>query len=293
MGDPETCRVVRFADTGWSDIAVTNALTARVLSGLGYKPQFAMLSLQVAYVAMKNSDVDVFLGSWIPSQKRMMEPLLKGELIERLSPNLENARYSLAVMDYTYEAGLKKFGDVVKFKWELGSKIYGVEAGNEGNELIWSMIDSDAFGLRDFHLVESSEHAMLAEVDRMQRKKKHVVFLAWEPHPMNTKYSIRYLDGAVEGPAAAFGESTVYTSVRAGYSKDCPNVARLLRNIRFSIPMENEIMRMVIDDGMTPTVAAETWLKKNATVLEDWLIEVVSFNKQPGLHAVKRSIGLE
>jgi len=36
--DPESCRAVRFADIGWTDITSTTALASTVFEGLGYQP---------------------------------------------------------------------------------------------------------------------------------------------------------------------------------------------------------------------------------------------------------------
>ena len=81
------------------------------------------------------------------------------------------------------------FCDIAKFKDELDGKIYGIEPGNDGNRLIQGMIDNNTFDLKDFEVVESSEQGMLAQVKRSERKKDAVVFLGWEPHPMNANSS--------------------------------------------------------------------------------------------------------
>ena len=36
---------------------------------------------------------------------------------------------------------------------------------------------------------------MLAQVERALRDKKPIVFLGWEPHPMNTMFQMNYLTG--------------------------------------------------------------------------------------------------
>ncbi len=36
--EPASCKPVRFADVGWSDIAATTGMASVVLEGLGYKP---------------------------------------------------------------------------------------------------------------------------------------------------------------------------------------------------------------------------------------------------------------
>jgi hypothetical protein len=64
---------------------------------------------------------------------------------------------------------------------------------------------------------------MLAEVERAMRDHAPIVFLAWDPHPMNMRFDLRYLAGgdAVFGPDS--GGAAVYTNTRAGYSRQCPN----------------------------------------------------------------------
>jgi glycine betaine/proline transport system substrate-binding protein len=43
---------------------------------------------------------------------------------------------------------------------------------------------------------------------------------------------------------------------------------------------------------MDAAPAAEQWLKKNPTVLDKWLAGVTTIDGQPGLDAVKKSLGL-
>ena len=43
--DPAQCRLVRFADVGWTDITVTTAVTRQVLNDLGYRTQVKRLSV--------------------------------------------------------------------------------------------------------------------------------------------------------------------------------------------------------------------------------------------------------
>ena len=54
------------------------------------------------------------------------------------------------------------------------------------------MIDSDAFGLKDFSLVESSEAGMVSQVSRAVRRNQWIVYLV-APHPMNSNVEMEYL----------------------------------------------------------------------------------------------------
>ena len=176
--------------------------------------------------------------------------------VETVRANLEGAKYTLAVPKYLSDEGLKDFADIAKFKDQLDGKIYGIEPGNDGNRLIQKMIDEGKFGLTGFEVVESSEQGMLAEVQRASRGNKPIVFLGWEPHPMNTNFELTYLTGGDEVFGPNFGGATVYTNVRKGYLQECPNVGKLLQNLAFTLPMESEVMGGILDDGKEPEEAA-------------------------------------
>jgi glycine betaine/proline transport system substrate-binding protein len=290
--DPASCKKVRFSDVGWTDITATTALTSRVLAGLGYQPSAEVLSVPVTYTSMKNKDIDVFLGNWMPTMDSIRKPYLDDKSVDVVGVNLEGAKYTLAVPAYTYDAGLKSFADVAKFRDKLAGKIYGIEPGNDGNKLILDMIDKDTMGMKGFNLVESSEQGMLAQVQRAVNAKQDIVFLGWEPHPMNTKFEMKYLSGGDDVFGPNYGGATVFTNTRAGYTGECPNLGTLLKNLVFELKMENEVMGSILFDGVDAGPAAEQWLKKNPTVLDKWLAGVTTIDGQPGLDAVKKSLGL-
>ncbi len=290
--EPEACRSVRFSDVGWTDITSTTALASVVLEALGYEPEATVLSVPVTFKSLENGDIDVFLGNWMPSMAADIEPYLQRGTVEQVAVNLEGAKYTLGVPTYLAEQGLRDFADIAKFADALDRKIYGIEPGNDGNRLILEMIAQNAFGLGEFELVESSEQGMLAQVARAYRRKEPIVFLAWEPHPMNANFDITYLSGGDDWFGPNYGGATVYTVVRKGYLEECPNAGRLIKQLRFTLAMENEIMKAILDEGEDPEAAARAWLKANPEVLEGWLEGVTTFDGEPGLAAVRAALGL-
>lgn len=292
VADPASCKVVRFSDVGWSDITATTATTSAVLQGLGYEPKTQILSVPVTYVSLKNKDIDVFLGNWMPTMEGDIKAYREEGSVETVGVNLNGAKYTLAVPQYAHAAGLKDFADIAKFRKDLGGKIYGIEPGNDGNRLIQDMIDKNTFGLKDFELVESSEQGMLAQVARAVKRKEFVVFLGWEPHPMNANFDMAYLSGGDNIFGPNFGGATVYTNVRKGYTQSCPNLGKFLKNLQFTLAMENEIMSAILDDGEDADKAATAWLKKHPFVLEGWLSDVETLDGKNGLVAVKKHLGL-
>ena len=290
--DPTECETVRFSDVGWTDITATTAATSVVLEGLGYEPEAQLLSVPVTYVSLENGDIDIFLGNWMPTMEADVRPYLDNGSVETVRANLEGAKYTLAVPTYLAEIGLTDFAHIVEFIAELESEIYGIEPGNDGNRLIQDMIDNDMFGLGDFEIVESSEQGMLSQVSRASRSEDAIVFLAWEPHPMNANHDLTYLTGGDDVFGPDFGGATVYTNVRAGYTSECPNVGQLLENLVFTLAMENEIMGAILNDGEDPQDAATAWLQANPDVLGAWLDGVTTFDGQPGLAAVRSHLGV-
>ncbi|MDW6022237.1 choline ABC transporter substrate-binding protein [Mesorhizobium sp. BAC0120] len=290
--EPETCKAVHFADVGWTDIAATTGTASVILEALGYTPDVQVLSVPVTYTSLKNKDIDVFLGNWMPTMEGDRKPYVDDKSVEVLGANLEGAKYTLAVPSYTYDEGLKSFQDIAKFKDKLDGKIYGIEAGNDGNRLILDMISKNKFDLGSFELVESSEAGMLAAVQKAVPGKQDVVFLGWEPHPMNTKIDMKYLEGGDDVFGPNYGGATVYTNVRAGYATECPNVGKFLKNLVFSLKMENEIMGDILDNSAEPKAAATAWLKKNPDALTPWLAGVTTFDGGDASAAVKSALGL-
>jgi glycine betaine/proline transport system substrate-binding protein len=290
--DLESCRTVRFSDVGWTDITSTTAATSVVLQGLGYEPEVEILSVPVTYASLKNQDIDVFLGNWMPTMEADVRPYLEDGTVENVGVNLEGAKYTLAVPSYLADQGLKDFADIAKFRDQLDGEIYGIEPGNDGNRLILKMIEDNAFGLEGFELVESSEQGMLAQVARATRDEAPIVFLGWAPHPMNANFDLTYLSGGDDVFGPNYGGATVYTNVRADYPEACPNVGQLLKNLTFTLELENQIMGAILDDGEEPEAAATAWLKEHPDVLDAWLDGVTTIEGEPGLPAVKERLGV-
>ncbi len=286
-----SCQKVRFADVGWSDIAATTGLASVVLKAMGYQPSVTVASVPITFAGIKSRQIDAFLGYWNPSMTPMMDPFVKAGQIQVFErPNLTGAKYTLAVPEYLFDAGLKSFKDIARFEKELGGRILGIEPGNDGNALIAGMIKQNQHGLQKFKLVESSEAGMLAEVQRAARAKKPVVFLGWEPHPMNVQVKMKYLEGGDEVFGPNYGEAKVYTAVSVGYEARCPNVATFLRNLQFTTVMENEVMLDILNKAR-PEKAARTWLAKHPEVLGPWLKGVKTLKGEDAAPVVAKALG--
>ncbi len=284
------CETVRFADVGWTDITATTAVTTELLKGMGYKTKTDLLSVPVTYSSMANGDIDIFLGNWMPTMEGDIAKYREAKTVETVRANLEGAKYTLAVPKYVYDAGVKSFADLAKHADKFRDRIYGIEPGNDGNRLIQSMIDSDAFGLKDFNLVESSEAGMVSQVSRAARRNQWIVYLGWAPHPMNSNIEMEYLSGGDDYFGPNYGGANVYTNVRANYLSECQNVGQLLKNLEFSLEMENQLMEAILNQNVQPSKAAQQWIKANPKQVEAWLSGVTTLSGEDANAAVQSYI---
>ena len=288
--EPDACHTVTLSDVGWTDITATTALTSTVLQALGYTTETKLLSVPVTYTALSTGDVDVFLGNWMPTQEADVAPYRDAGTVDVVRTNLTGAKYTLATNKAGADLGISDFGNIKDHKDALESKIYGIEPGNDGNRLLLEMVAKDQFGLGTFEVVESSEQGMLAQVTRADGAGKPVVFLGWEPHPMNTQHELTYLTGGDEIFGPDFGGARVDTNTRKGYVAECPNVGKLLQNLTFTLPMESEVMGRILNDAEDPMVAAKAWLTANPDAVTPWIEGVTTVDGGDAKAAIEAAL---
>ncbi len=283
------CGKVTFSDVGWTDITATTATTSIVLDALGYETDIKVLSVPVTYISLEQGDVDIFLGNWMPTMEGDIAKYREAGTVDTVRANLSGTAYTLATNAAGAKLGIKTFADIAANADALDGKIYGIEAGNDGNRIVMDLITADTFGLSSVEMVESSEQGMLAQVDRASSKDKPIVFLGWAPHPMNSNFKVTYLTGGEEWFGA---EGDVYTNTRAGYAKECPNVGAFLGNLSFTLAMENQIMGAILDDGEDANDAAKTWLKANPDAISSWLEGVTTKDGGDAASAVSAALDM-
>src|SRR5262245_6168174 len=286
-GDPESCKKVRLSDVGWTDIQATTGVASVLLTALGYEPEVIQLSVPVTYASLKNNDLDVFLGNWMPSMTNDIKDYTAEGSVETIGQNLEGAGYGIVVPTYVADAGVKTLTDLGKFKDKFDGKIYGIEAGNDGNRIILDMIKNPADNLEGFELVESSEAGMLTQAEQSMKGNEWIAFLGWTPHPVMGAMKITYLDGMGD---SGFGAATVHTNVRKGYVQECPNAGKFLGNLKFNLAMEGEMMDGILKGGDANTVAT-AWLKANPDAVTPWLAGVTTFDGGDAAAAIKTALG--
>ena len=136
------------------------------------------------YTGIANGDYHVYFGSWLPAQAATYGP--NADDLQIIGQNLENgsAFLSLAVPQYTCDAGLTKLSDLVDFADELDSTITGIEAGAGMQQTAEAMVENGGYGLDGWTVTASSTAAMLSAYDSAVQNGEHIAVMTWAPHAM-------------------------------------------------------------------------------------------------------------
>ncbi|MDR6289480.1 choline ABC transporter choline binding protein [Inquilinus ginsengisoli] len=183
---------------------------------------------------------------------------------------------------------MRGFDDLARFADKFDRKIYGIEPGS--NQPLLDMVAAGRHGLKGWEIVESSEQGMLAQLQRAIARDQWIVFLGWQPHPMNLNFKIAYLTGGDAEYGPDFGGSTVRTIARPGYAAACPNLARFFANLAFDIDAENAGMKLMLDDGQDAPTAAAALIKAHPEKLAAWLDGVTTRDGRPALAVVQAAL---
>jgi glycine betaine/proline transport system substrate-binding protein len=279
------CKVVRLGSTNWSDTIATTAMAEIAMESLGYQVKLTTASQQIILAGMAENKLDTFLGYWQPTMIPVATPYIDKGQIEVMTPAaVPDAQSTFAVPRYAYDAGLKTFADIARFKDKLGGKIHVIEPGAGANRITAKMIAENKFDLGGFTLVESSEAGMLTAVKRAVERKEWVVFFGWKPHPMNLQLDMAYLTGSEDVFGPDEGAATVSVMTAKGYGERCPNADKLLHNLSFKSDQVSQLMVPILD-RMPPKTAALKWLQENSAAVKGWFDGVQTRDGKPGYEA--------
>ncbi|MBM7624679.1 ABC transporter substrate-binding protein [Sporohalobacter salinus] len=259
---------IKFGYVNWPGVTVKTEVVKQVLGTLGYKVKTKSLGQQVLFKGMDNDEIDAFLGNWMPTMMVNFKPYKEKGTIVNIKPNVENAVYKLAVPEYVWEAGVKSISDLHKHADKFEHKIVGLEAGNDGNEIMKKAIKNNTYKLKGWKVVASSTGGMLSTVERATKTGEWIAFPGWKPHWMNVKYDLKYL----KDPENIWGESsTIYTAARPELKEENPNFYKFLENFEITSKIQSKWILEYQKKERPAEKVAEGWIKNNIDAVKKWL----------------------
>ncbi|GAA3896018.1 choline ABC transporter substrate-binding protein [Halomonas cibimaris] len=256
---------VRFAVPSWPGVTVKSELAGQLLEALGYAPQQQELGSTIAYEALNQGDVDVYLAAWLPGQSASYDTAMKEGVINDLGNNVDGARLGFAVPTYVYDAGVTSGEDLKdpELREKFGDTIYAIEVGSGISEILDDNRDKDTYDLTRWNVSETSTPGMLSTVKSALQREEWVVFTAWTPHWMNIEYDVRYLDDPENFWGDESGRSNVRTLVTQTFAEQQPNATRLLNQLRFSADDQSAMIYGYSFDEKPADDVARQWLQNH------------------------------
>lgn len=279
---------VSFGVPPWPGERVKAEVASQILETIGYDTDETHTSWNIALRAVASGELDADLGIWLPTQKSMVEPLLKKGAIKLVAVNIKDAKYDMVVPQYVCDAGITSIGDLNSKADKFGHKIYGIEAGNDGNKVVLDAIANDTYNLGGWRLIPSSTAVMLTQAQQAVRNHQWIVFLGWKPHWMNLVMDLCYL----KDPKKIWGgNSTVNTVANPEYLESHPNVARFLNNFVLSAKVQSNWIYTFSYKSKPVEQTASNWIKAHMDKVMKWLEGVKTADGRSAAKVFKAEFG--
>ena len=254
---------------GWTEnIAVANLVKVLLEEDLGYEEvETQTADLGIVFEGVGNGDLDAFQDMWLPNHAAQFESVKND--VEQLDPWFDGTvQFGIVTPDYM---GINSIDQLN----EAGvTQIVGIDPG----AIITTAILENTipeYGL-EAEYIQSSEAAMLSEVEKRYAKEEPFAFIAWTPHWMNETYDITYLEDPkntlVNPDGDPLNQATISTIVREDLKEDDPVAHAMLSTYKLNEEQTNSLEEAINEAGYDdPTVGVKAWIEENRDVVDPWV----------------------
>jgi len=285
--EAEIPKEIELAMVEWTCSTQKNYIHQEILENLGYDVTLNNYALPVILEGLGDEQIDAFTDAWWVTWGTPLFNALDEGRVVHLDTHLEDVNYAPAVPVYVYEAGVTSLEDLAEHSEKFNYTYYGLEPGNDGNEIMIEAFENDTYGLGEWDIVESNEAAMIADVGQVIEREEWVVFSGWEPHYMNVIFDMEYL----EDPKGIWGDEPekVATIVRPGLEEEHPNLARYLKQFNVEISDVDEWVYAFGYEDRDPEEYAQEWVSENLDMVLEWVDGVTTVDGRDGQEALEEA----
>jgi glycine betaine/proline transport system substrate-binding protein len=243
-----------------SEIASTHVVAALLEDELGYNVRLTSVDAGPMWTGLARGDFDAIVAAWLPATHEAYLEQTQDRVVD-LGPNLDGAKIGWVVPTYVTVSSIDELNDYVD---EFGGDVIGIDPGAGLMRASDRAIEEYEL---NFNLVEGSDAAMTAALDRAYDREEWIIVAGWIPHWKFAAYDLKFL----EDPLGVFGEAeSIHTVVTPDLQDEMPGVYAFLNNFYWDAEDMGEVMIM-IEDGMEPFDAARAWIAENRAKVENWL----------------------
>ncbi|GAA0986024.1 ABC transporter substrate-binding protein [Nocardiopsis tropica] len=280
--------VVRMALNGWVGYEASAEVLAYILrEEMGYDVQLVRTDEQPSWQALDQGVLDVIVENW--GHEDLMDlygPEGNGTVVDG-GPNGNVGGIGWYVPGYVVDEypeiaavdGLKEHTDLFRTA-ETGDR--GEFLGGAPGFVTQDQGMINAFDL-DLEIVfAGSEASQITEVRRRYAEEEPVLFYFYDPQWLQEELELVRVDfpawepGCDEDLEWVPCDYPVYDMnkiFRTGFVEADEPSYQFLDNWTWTNEQQNEVARMIAEEGLDPTEAAEIWVDGNRDVWEPWLPE--------------------
>lgn len=259
---------ISLGSIGWTEnIAVSNLTKVLMEDDLGYDevPIMGPLDLGPLFAGVAGGDLAVFQDVWLPNNKQYLDKVHVKNSVKLLKPWYESkTSYGIAVPDYM---DVQSLADLNKAGTD---EIIGIEPGASFMPVIRKKV------IPEYHLhmklLTSSTAGMLTTLKRKYAKKQPIVFVAWSPHWMNTRYDFHYLKDPKDAQGIYNNPSRITSVINDQLPHRDPVAYTFLKAISLDEHQINQMESEIKKAGQNePIKGVRNWLKGNRKVVQPWI----------------------
>ncbi|SNS11142.1 glycine betaine/proline transport system substrate-binding protein [Anaerovirgula multivorans] len=224
-----------------------------VAEELGYSTEMVEGDIGFMFLGLAQGDIHIFPDVWLPTLHKTYIDRYEDQ-IQLTGILYENIDMGWAVPSYVDIDSIDQLKDRAD---EFNNRIIGIEPS--AGMMVTSMETIEAYGLDEFELLEGSTPAMLAEVEKAIQQEEPIVFLAWRPHTMFTRYDIKLL----EDPEGIWVLDDAITGVYPELEEIAPDLYEFVQNFEIDIQeIEGMLEEMELNDRDIEELTKE-WIEEN------------------------------
>jgi glycine betaine/proline transport system substrate-binding protein len=280
-------QAIRFGVPPWPGVTVKTEVVCQILESMGYETEQFEIGPPIIYKGLTSGDVDAYVAAWLPAQNDMYLPLKEKNAIDTVALNLDEAGIGLAVSKEAWEGGVHSVADLDKFADKFGKTIYGIEVGSGMQVSTEGLIKNDVAGLGDWQLSSTTTPIMLTSVQDRIRQGEWVVFHGWQPHWMNIKIDMKFLEG-VPGTEKLISKSFVWTLASNDCARRFPRAYAFLKQFYVKGQTQSEWIYSFGYEKKKPEAIAKAWIAAHLDTVAVWLKGVNATDGTPAIEALRK-----
>lgn len=245
-----------------SEIASTHVVAAVLIDELGYDVNMTSVDAGPMWTGIAQGDFDAIVAAWLPATHEAYWDQYGDSLVD-LGMNLDGADIGWAVPAYVEIDSITELNDNADM---FSGEIIGIDPG--AGLMAASDRAMDVYGLSNLNLIDGSDAAMAAALDRAITRNEPIVVTSWRPHWMWAAYDLKYL----EDPEGVFGDAEqIHTILSQDFADNGPEDAIAFLDAFSWTGEDMGAVMLKILDGMEPFDAAREWISENPDTVQGWL----------------------